>query len=69
MNHCDFTGFPEEHEEAYKSFPGVLLAVRYIREVVSSSFSNSEGTHKHCTLLKIIECVPAGLLSKKSNKT
>lgn len=41
MNHCDFTGFPEEHEEAYKSFPGVLLAVRYIKEVVSGSFSNS----------------------------
>lgn len=27
------SGFPEEHEEAYKSFPGVLLAVRYIKEV------------------------------------
>lgn len=27
------SGFPEEHEAAYKSFPGVLLAVRYIQEV------------------------------------
>ena len=30
-----FAGLPDEQEEAYKCFPGVLLAVRYIKEVVS----------------------------------
>jgi len=29
------SGLPDEQEEGYKSFPGVLLAVRYIKEVVS----------------------------------
>ena len=26
---------PVEHEEAYKCFPGILMAVRYMKEVVS----------------------------------
>lgn len=30
-----FSGIPDEQEEAYRCFPGVLLAVRYIKEVVS----------------------------------
>lgn len=27
---------PDEHEEAYKCFPGILMAVRYMKEVVSN---------------------------------
>ena len=26
----------DEHEEAYKCFPGILMAVRYMKEVVSN---------------------------------
>lgn len=36
---CGLLGLPDEQEEAYKSFPGVLLAVRYIKEVVSNLFN------------------------------
>ena len=34
------SSLPDQQEESYKSFPGALLAVRYIKEVVSFLFNN-----------------------------
>ena len=34
------SSLPDQQEESYKSFPGALLTVRYIKEVVSFLFNN-----------------------------